>query len=207
MLSSLNASAAELHELLTQNYGADYALSEAYWSLGSTQDTLTLPADFFKLLSLDISLSPSDGYCKLDRWQLSERDKYGTSAHMPSGIYRLYYIPAYANATALSDSLPSNMALQNWTELIVEDVCAKISLKGQSEDYQSFVTRKADIIGRIRQNSTQRDAGEPYTLAPQQSHWDGERYCAPYWRNERGAGVAYRLSGNTIRLVPTWRSW
>lgn len=199
MLSMLNSSAAELHELLAFKFSEDYWVSEqSYDTSTSSTSSLDLPSDFFKLIAFDQLMG--DGYVSVGRYTLSTRDRY--SEDVDVGTYRLTYIPRYENATSLSDTLPDNYVLQNWYDYIVVDVSIKVLTKEES-DASVLMMQKQSLLDRINRASGQRDAGEPICLAYLQRP---ELYELPRLR-DKSPSVRYRLAGNKIKLVKQGNLW
>lgn len=78
--SYINASYFELYDLLVQKYGNDYYMKEYSFSLVGNQSRYDLPADFFKLLGVDLQISAGpDGYVSLRPFTLAERNRYSTA--------------------------------------------------------------------------------------------------------------------------------
>lgn len=190
MLSNLNGSLSELHELLITNYGEDYALSESFVSTAAGEDSIPLPADFFKLLSLDISTC--DGYATVSRFNLSARNRYLPQSALPASVFRLWYVPRFSNLTSLSDELPDNLTLENWSEYAIVDTCIKVATK-REDDPSVFMAQKAGLAQRIGRHSKSRDAGQPFTAI------QPEGFYEPLYL--RSSPVSYRLHGNVIKLI------
>jgi hypothetical protein len=78
--SYINASYFELYDLLVQKYGNDYYMTEYSFSLVGNVSRYPLPADFFKLLGVDLQISGGpDGYVSLRPFTLAERNRYSTA--------------------------------------------------------------------------------------------------------------------------------
>jgi hypothetical protein len=78
--SYINASYFELYDLLVQKYGNDYYMTQYSFSLVGNQSRYDLPADFFKLLGVDLQISSGpDGYVSLRPFTLAERNRYSTA--------------------------------------------------------------------------------------------------------------------------------
>lgn len=78
--SYINASYFELYDLLVQKYGNDYFMKEYSFQLQGNISQYPLPADFFKLLGVDLQISAGpDGYVSLRPFTLAERNRYSTA--------------------------------------------------------------------------------------------------------------------------------
>lgn len=196
-LANINSSAAELHEELMIKFGDSYAISEATLQL-STGDELTLPTDFFKLLTLDVLIG--NRYRKVDRWVINERDRYTSSQSPSPGTFRLWYIPRYLNAGSLSEALPDHLELNNFSEYIVVDCCIKALTKEES-DAGIFIMQKQALLERISKHAQNRDAGQTEFLADMEG-WSDPIETYPYSIDSNGAGkIRYKLHGNKIKLI------
>lgn len=90
----INASAAELDDLLTQNF-QDYRLTSRVIALSSTQSFYNLPEDFFKLRGVDADLNANftQPYT-LQPYEFAERNRYNllpVSAGYLGGMLDLRY--------------------------------------------------------------------------------------------------------------------
>lgn len=78
--SYINASYFELYDLLVQKYGDDYYVEQYSFQLQGNQTRYDLPANFFKLLGVDLQISDGpDGYVSLRPFTLAERNRYSTA--------------------------------------------------------------------------------------------------------------------------------
>jgi hypothetical protein len=78
--SYINASYYELYDLLVQKYGNDYYMTQYSFQLQNGIVQYELPADFFKLLGVDLEISSGpDGYVSLRPFTLAERNRYSTA--------------------------------------------------------------------------------------------------------------------------------
>ena len=71
----INEAAQELHELLVLNYGEDYAVASASTSTVAGTSAYALPADFMKLLGVDLVMGADEVY-DLQRFNFKERNVY-----------------------------------------------------------------------------------------------------------------------------------
>ena len=191
MLQMLNASAAELYEILVHKF-EDYYLSEFYFVVAPGVSSYSLPSDLFKLSALDISAP--DGYWPVEQWTKPQRSKVQRTVpyvynrpkyriqgnvlrFMPpayaAGTYRLWYVPRLIPATSLTSALDSSMEMQNWYEYIVVDTCIKVAQKEES-DINVFAGQKMELKDRISRHAASRDQGSAYYLTSNSSMYDDD---------------------------------
>lgn len=80
--SYIRASAAELYDVLVQKFGAEYFSAEYPFTTDGTSDRYALPADFYKLLGVDISMSPgvSNSWVRVAPFTKQDRNQYNQQA-------------------------------------------------------------------------------------------------------------------------------
>lgn len=176
--SYLNSSIAELYDLLVQKFGNDYFFNSYSFSLVPGTESYNLPADFFKLLAVDIQLANGE-YNTIKRFELNERNKYNSTilrgvygsswlryrvagsklyfAPIPqsSETIRIYYIPL--PTTLASDSDVFN-GYNGWEEYVIVDAAIKCLNKEES-DASAWVRAKQNLVVRIEEAAGNRDAG------------------------------------------------
>lgn len=193
----LAASYQELYGLIVTAFGNDYfvqAPAAGYtFTTDGVNEHFALPAEFFKLLAVDIQLSAPNYWVGLRPFQMSERNDFGylgTMIPMAGQTLRLLYVP---RATVLAADADIVDGVNGWEEYIVVDACIKALAKEES-DTSSFVARKAALLERLNGEITNRDAGSPACVADVQ--------------RRRGRSMRYRLNGNQIWLrgngMPAW---
>ena len=193
----LAASYQELYGLVVTAFGNDYFVQAPAAGYTFTTDGINehfaLPAEFFKLLAVDIQLSAPNYWVALKPFQMSERNDFGylgTMIPMAGQTLRLLYVP---RATVLTADVDVVDGVNGWEEYIVVDACIKALAKEES-DTSSFVARKAALLERLNGEITNRDAGSPACVADVQ--------------RRRGRSMRYRLNGNQIWLrgngMPAW---
>ncbi len=92
LTSYVNASYFELYDLLVQKYGNDYFVSESSFPLVSGTAKYGLPADFYKLLGVDLQVSGGDdGYVSLRPFTMAERNRHASAAGNWLGVSSLRY--------------------------------------------------------------------------------------------------------------------
>jgi hypothetical protein len=191
------ASYQELYGLIVTAFGNDYfvqtPLAPYTFTTDGVNESFVLPAEFFKLLAVDIQLSAPNYWVGLRPFQMSERNDFGylgTMVPMAGQTIRLLYVP---RATVLTADVDVVDGVNGWEEYIIVDACIKALTKEES-DTSSFVSRKAEILKRLEGEITNRDAGSPACVADVQ--------------RRRGRSMRYRLNGNYLWLrgngMPAW---
>lgn len=184
----INSSNAELYDLLVTKFGNDYFVETHSFTTLDGVERYDLPAGFYKLLGVDLQLTPGlgdDGYITLRPFTFAERNRYATAnaqtwmgvtnlryrlngskiwftptPQQAQGI-RLWYVPRVAPLVNDSDVVDG---VSGWTEYIVVDVAIK-ALQKEESDVSVFLAQKAALIQRIEAAAENRDAGNPATVA------------------------------------------
>jgi hypothetical protein len=187
----------ELYGLITTAFGNDYFTQTPSTGVTITTDGLTqfyaLPADFFKLLGVDLQISGNQYWVTLKPFTFNERNAYNivTSLTPTAGqVLRLFYVP---RATVLSGDTDVVDGVNGWEDYIVADACIKALAKEES-DVSVFVAQKQALLQRIESEAENRDAGMP------------ARVSNTAGRTARG--MRYRLNGPNLWLIgngqPGW---
>jgi hypothetical protein len=187
--SWINGAAKELYGILVQKYGDDYfvQLPPYEFTTDGTSDYYPLPADFFKLLGVDLVLSSSPGDCiSLYPYNLSDRNRnafqnvQGESGRRTNLRYRvmgnriafspraaagqkirLLYIPKVTDLVLDTDVLDG---VCGWEDYVVTDAAIKALAKEES-DTTVKEREKAGIVARIESEAANRDVGHPQTVS------------------------------------------
>jgi hypothetical protein len=170
----INASADELYDLLTLKFD-DYNVSSA----GFTTDggtTVALPADFYKLLGVDLSVGGREQ--PLSQFTFKERHRYQAADVARNGLplYRLegsvlrlrpapasglsgtiWYTPTRAQLVAGSDAMAG---VSGWEEYVVVDSAIKCLAKEES-DTTTLERKLAGLKQRIEEAAAVRAPAEP----------------------------------------------
>ena len=178
-LSYINASYAELYDILVASF-QDYYLTSSTFTI-SSGNTETLPSDFYKLRGLDKQIG-ADWYA-LKKFNFFNRNEYnnsllrrrvsadvryriqGSTLYIEpeanaNGNYKLWYIPVFTPLSAESDTIDG---LNGWEEYIVIDVARKMLAKEESSTAH-LDGEKAMMLKRIEDMAAERDSGEPETI-------------------------------------------
>lgn len=164
----INASYQELYGLITTAFGNDYftqtpAGGYTLVTTGTTQ-FYALPADFFKMLGVDVQISAPDFWVTLKPFNMSERNRLGiANTQIPAAgqTIRLLYVP---RMTALVADVDSMDGVNGWEEYIVIDAAMKALAKEES-DVSVLMARKQAILDRLNSEVEARDAGMPGTVS------------------------------------------
>lgn len=184
----INSSLAELYDLLVTKFGNDYFVETYSFNTAPSQERYDLPADFYKLLGVDLQLTPGggdDGYITLRPFTFSERNRYATAnAQTWLGVtnlryrlsanklwltptpqmgqtLRLWYVP---RVVALVNDSDETDGYSGWLEYVVVDAATK-ALQKEESDVSILLAQKGALIKRIEAAAENRDAGNPATVA------------------------------------------
>lgn len=100
----LSLSAKELMDILIAAYGNDYSVQVPYLFTINSTSLYPLPADFYKLLGVDLQYAASpSGWVTLKRFEFIERNKYSwlTPTPISANLCRLWYVPEPASLQTL----------------------------------------------------------------------------------------------------------
>lgn len=196
-LDYINASYQELYGLITESFGNDYFVqspSSGYqFVTDGVNDHFALPADFYKLLGVDLLVSAPNYWVSLKSFPFSERNKLGitnTLVPMAGQTVRLLYIP---RAITLVNDTDTIDGVNGWEEYIVVDAAMKAIDKEES-DSSGLAARKQALLARLTSEIENRDASSSGVTAD------------VYGRRARA--MQYRLNGPNIWLIgngmPGW---
>lgn len=193
----INSAYYELYGLLVQLYSNDYYVQSPTtgytFTTDGTNQFFALPADFFKLLGVDVLISGTQ-YVSLKPFAFGDRNKLSiTNSTIPMAgqTIRIFYIPKLTELT-IDASTTVNM-VNGWEEYIVVDASIRAMAKEES-DVSVLMDRKQKLIKRIESEGENRDAGS------------GQVTVDVYGRRARA--MQYRLNGNNLWLIgnsaPGW---
>lgn len=177
----INASYAELYDLMVSKYSEDYFVAPAHtFTTTLNVDKYPLPADFYKLLGVDFQINSSN-WISVKRFEFSERNLPQIwEAYTPETIrYRVFgdnillspvpaagqslrawYIPLPETLSADSDSFSG---INGFEEYVVIDAAIKMLTKEESDTSQLFMEKQA-MRFRIEQMAEARDVAFPSTV-------------------------------------------
>lgn len=180
----INASIAELHDLLIQSYGSDYYINETNFTTQVNEDSYDLPDDFYKMRGVDARVN-NTRFLTLERYNFNERNRYedfgiwdlngvATIRYRLLGNQirftpvpdrtvevRLYYIPTAQVLTEDTDQLTD---FNQYSEYVIVDAAIKMLAKEES-DTSVFERQKAGLLQRITVASQNRDANKPNSIS------------------------------------------
>lgn len=181
----INGSYFELYDVLVQKYGDDYNVQQGNATTSGATQFISLPADFYKLVGVDLQVSAPDWWVTLRPFEFAERNRfalrnyqsfYGLSNlryHLQGGNLmlspqpaggqnlRIWYIPRLSplvNETDVADGI------SGWLDYVIVDAARKALLKEES-DASGLMAEKAELLRRIDAAAENRDAGAPQTVA------------------------------------------
>lgn len=186
--SYINQSYYELYDLLVSKYGNDYYVAPAYPIVTTAnQTTYPLPANFYKLLGVDLFTQGQTSPISLKPFNFQNRNRnhlLGNAVPIsemrykiagstiwftpqPSGqTVQIWYVPRMTLLVADTDQVDG---ISGWDEYIVIDCMIKCLQKEES-DVGLAVKQKMDIIKRINDSAANRDAGYPATVTDTTPH-------------------------------------
>lgn len=179
----INASLAELHDLLIAAYNEDYVMSEYVFASNGGQ-SYALPADFYKLRGVDIRRGSTGQWATVKRFNFNRRNEqqnayawnmlglpYMEYRLVGSNIrfngtpdtslqFRIFYYPA---ATKLVNDSDSYDDVNQYAEYVVIDAAIKMMQKEES-DVSVLMAQKEAMRQRIIAMAAGRDANEPASI-------------------------------------------
>lgn len=188
LISYINQSLFELYDLLISCYGANYYVKAPPASIATdgVNEQFALPADFYKLLGVDLLLtSAPDARVALRAFEFKDRNRYtapnsqafygrtnlryrlnGASlwlTPLPSGgqTLQVWYVPRLTPLAALSDTTDG---ISGWTEYVITDAAIKCLQKEES-DVSVPMAQKAALVQRIQAMADSRDVGSPHCVS------------------------------------------
>lgn len=206
--SYINQSYFELYDLLISRYGDNYAVATPYvFTTDGTNELFDLPADFYKLLGVDLNLTMgganNDSWVTVKPFNFIDRNRYSVPnfqsfygvtnlryringdqmwfTPIPQGgqYIRMWYVPTLTTLAADGDLC---QGISGWTEYIICDAAMK-ALQKEESDVSVLMAEKAALIARIEAMAENRDAGSPATVA------DGQ-YADLWWPTGSGSGYS-----------------
>ncbi len=174
-----------MDDLLVQTFD-DYKLKTADLIIAAG-NSVALPSDYYKIRGADIIIDSVQPY-SIRPFNFPERNRYantlfrGTTGPFnakyrvqdgylfiepvtaASGTYTIWYTPLFVNFTLATDTLPTYMDVQSWSEYITLDCCIKVKIKLEL-DPQAFMMLKEPMRMRILTMSKGRAQAEGKTVS------------------------------------------
>lgn len=184
LISYINQSYFELYDLLVSAFGNNYYVQTPYqFTTDGVNEQFALPADFYKLLGCDLSLSGGTpgSWLSVKHFEFADRNRYsvpnfqafygvtnlryrlnGTNLWLTptpaSGqVMQIWYVPRMTQLTALAGTADG---ISGWTEYIICDAAMKCLQKEES-DVSVLMAEKQALKIRIEAMAENRDAGPP----------------------------------------------
>ena len=192
MISMISQSYKQLYDKIVQAYGDDYYVQTPYtYTTGANQQLYPLPADFYKLMLVEVALNPQDPNSYITLKQFNFRQKnlfnypniytlYGATnlRYRLSGnnlmlvpqtqqnqTIRIWYIPRPSQLINYTDLVDG---ISGWEEYIIADVCIKMLGKEES-DVSIFTMYIESQNRRLDEISKNRNVGEAQTVTDSKS--------------------------------------
>lgn len=187
----INYAISELRDIITSKVGEDYFATSSSTTLTSGQETVDLPADFYKLLWVEVLIdgpSTVQNYAKLKRFEVSEMPaapyslvnpwmdlKYRLRADklwlLPAAAtggrtIRLWYVPL---PTALSADADTLNGYNGWDEYVVL-LAARKALVKEEQDVSDIEREIFALNQRIEAMAPNRDQAEPMRIQDNESY-------------------------------------
>jgi hypothetical protein len=183
----INASIAELQDLLISTYGTQYFTINATFSTVAQQKDYSLDTvapNMYKLEGVDAKINSSD-FFTLRPFNFNERNRNDSFSSWglltgptiryrlvgsnlsfspaPDGAYQIkvWYVPFAPKLAADSDTLND---YNQYSEYVIVDAAIKMMQKEES-DVQVLAMQKAALIKRIVEMAQNRDAGQPESVS------------------------------------------
>lgn len=178
----INQAAFELYDLLVTEY-EDYFLQTPLQITTTGSQQVTLPADFYKLLGVDLGLANNTtAWITLKKFEFIERNRYvypqvnstffgvfnlqyrlmgNTLFFIPTPsagqFLRIWYIPKLVQLLKDTDILTG---ISGWGEYVIVDAAIRAKQK-QEDDISVLGEQKMMLIKRIEESAMNRDSGQP----------------------------------------------
>lgn len=188
----INYAISDLRDKITSKVGEDYFATSSSTTLTSGQETWALPADFYKLLWLEV-LVDGTNYQRLNRFEVNEQPsapyslaypwaslKYRLRANniwfLPTNstggnTVRLWYVPT---PTALSADADTLEGYNGWDEYVVLSAARKALVK-EEQDVSDIDRELLVLDQRIECMAPNRDQAQPMRV------YDNQRQSQYPW--------------------------
>lgn len=170
----INYALGEMDDALNKTHGnhkvetEDLTISDGYSSLPSDCLSILAVSDIngsneYPLTQFSLQQPIYQGnYCREPQWQRRGQRLY--MRNFSGTQVRVYYVPKFEKLTSDSDELPDYMNFQDWIEMVVCDVAAKINHK-YDLDPSMWLQMKQMQVQRIKEANTPRDQGPALSMS------------------------------------------
>jgi hypothetical protein len=188
----INYAISELRDIITSKVGEDYFATSSVSTLSSPAETIALPADFYKLLWVEV-LVDGQRYVKLNRFEVSEQPNDLYSLVNPATelryrlranniwlsplsatggkTIRLWYVPTPIALTGDNDTLEG---YNGWDEYVVI-LAARKALVKEEQDVSDLNSEIIMMNKRIEEMAPNRDQAQPMRV------YDNQRFKNYDW--------------------------
>ena len=193
LLSYINASYAELYDILVGKFEDYYTISSSE-TIAQGANTIPLPSDFYKFRGLDFQVD-SQTWVAVGKFNFAQRNVLNNSLNRAysggrsveyrivgsdviiepesnaPGSYKLWYTPVYTPLAAQTDTIDG---LNGFEEYVIIDAAIKMLAKEESSTTH-LQAEKAAMLKRIETMSQNRDSGQPESITDTSlmgSPWD-----------------------------------
>jgi hypothetical protein len=190
VITYINQGYAELWDILTQAYGNEYYVESFPITTVSNQILYPLPADFYKLIGVDLQVTSAPvSWVTLRKFEFTERNKYWlANQYAYYGITNLRYrvvgsnlwltpVPTVGQTlqlwylpqiTYLVNGTDTMDGISGWETYVIVDAAIKCLAKEES-DTSVLQAEKAALLVRINNAAEDRDASVPSRVTDTQS--------------------------------------
>ncbi len=181
--SHINASLAELHDLLVAAYADDYYLNEYDFTTIADTKNYAVPSDFYKVRGVDAYLSGLWTEIHKFNWNKRNQDNVTLALTLrnytglryrlmganivlsrtpdPGTAMKLWYTPKLVELVNDSDTWTD---INGYLEYVIVDVAMKVLNKEES-DVSVLMATKQQLHDRLVAMSANRDANEPESVS------------------------------------------
>jgi hypothetical protein len=183
--SYLTEARKQLYNILTTAYGNDYFVATPYtYTLAGNQQFYPLPADFYKLLGIEVALNNSDplSWVTIKKFEFIERNRWsfpnvytyqgitnmryrvnGSNLYIvppPQGgqTMRIWYVPRPTILMADTDTVDG---ISGFEEFVIVTAALIALIKEESPTADAFKALKDEQMEMITTAANNRDIGEP----------------------------------------------
>lgn len=182
----INYSISELRDTIASKVGDDYYATSQTYTLDNQNETYALPADFYKILWVEI-LANDGYYYKMRRFELSEMNSnanvvtfaipdikyrlrgsniwFNPLSALGGRTVRLWYVPLLTELSADGDTVDG---FNGWDEFIVLKSARKALVK-EEQDVSQVDAELAVLYQRIEAMAENRDQAQPMRIQDSES--------------------------------------
>lgn len=186
LLDMISEAYAELYDLIVAAF-QNYYITEGTLTLVAGTSSYALPADFYKMVSVDFQTGAGQYDTIFPYNELERNSTLSTSANIPAGTVRYRYIAA---PTIFTDDEEEIDGVAGWESLLITDV-AIMMLDKEESDTSALERRRMREERRIQQMAQNRDVTNPGRIT------DTTVYDNAFLSD----AMRYRFYGNNIEFI------